>query len=144
MAGAKLHHTVPEFYLRGFANNAERITTVKLPGDRRFTQKIDSTAAINHFYSIDRHPDGPDALEQALSKLETGAAAVLRAILQGKWPLSAEQRITLSTFLAVQYVRGPDHRRTLEYMAAQMARLEVTFNGRARRFGNCALDDGRH
>ena len=103
---------------------------MRLPGDRRYTQKIGNTAATNRFYSIDGHPDGADAFEQALSKLEAGAAAVLRAIVDGDWPLSAEQRATLSMFMAVQYVRGPDHRRTLEYMAAQMTRLEVTFNGR--------------
>lgn len=127
---AKLHHTVPKFYLRGFANNAERITTVRLPGDRRYTQKIGSTAATNRFYSIDGHPDGADAFEKALSDLEGDAAQVLRAIESGTWPLSAEQRLMLSTFLAVQFVRGPDHRRTMDYVAAQMTRLEVTFTGR--------------
>jgi Protein of unknown function (DUF4238) len=53
---AKLHHTVPRFYLHSFANDAERITTVRLPGDRRYTQGIGSAAATNHFYSIDGHP----------------------------------------------------------------------------------------
>jgi hypothetical protein len=121
---------VPEFYLRGFANDDDRITTVKLPGDRRFTQKIGSTAAINHFYSIDGHPDGADVFERALSKLEAGAAGVLRTVVDGEWPLSGDQRLALSTFLAVQHVRGPDHRRTMEYLAAQMMRLEVTYTGR--------------
>ena len=41
-----------------------------------------------------------------------------------------QSNASLSTFLAVQCVRRPDHRRTMEYMAAQMTRLEVTFNGR--------------
>lgn len=148
MADAKLHHTVPQFYLRGFADDAERITTVLLPGEKRYTSRIKNTAAINHFYSIDGHPDGPDAFEQALSKLEADAAGVLRAIVNGDWPLSAEQRLTLSTFLAVQHVRGPDHRRTMEYLAAQMTRLEVTWGGRDNvqrwagyRYG-VELDDG--
>lgn len=37
---AKLHHTVPQFYLRGFADASERITIVKLPGDKRYTQVV--------------------------------------------------------------------------------------------------------
>jgi hypothetical protein len=127
---AKLHHTVPRFYLRGFANDAERITTVRLPGDRRYTQGIGSAAATNRFYSIDGHPLGSDAFEQALSQLEGDAASVLRAIGEDDWPLSEEQRGTLGTFMAVQYVRRPDHRRTMEYLAAQMIRLEVQFTGR--------------
>jgi hypothetical protein len=76
---AKLHHTVPRFYLHSFANDAERITTVRLPGDRRYTQGIGSTAATNHFYSIDGHPLGPDAFEKALSR-SRGCPATHRVI----------------------------------------------------------------
>ena len=127
---AKLHHTVPKFYLRGFANDAEQITTVRLPGDKQYTQVIDKTAATNHFYSIDGHPQGADVFEKALSDMEGSAASVLRAIDDGAWPLSEEQRGQLGTFMAVQYVRGPDHRRTMQYLAAQMTQLEIQVNGR--------------
>ncbi len=126
----KLHHTVPKFYLRGFADDAEPITTVRLPGDKRYTSRIRNTAATNNFYSIDGHPDGADAFEKALSEMEGGAATVLQVIEGGTWPLSEEQRGTLGTFMAVQHVRGPDHRRSLEYLAAQMTRLEMQFTGR--------------
>lgn len=127
---AKLHHTVPRFYLGGFANGAERITTVRLPGDKRYTSVLKNTAATNRFYSIDGHPDGADVFEKALSVLERDAASVLRVIDGGAWPLSEEQREMLCTFMAVQYLRGPDHRRTLEYLASQTTRLEVQFTGR--------------
>lgn len=127
---AKLHHTVPQFYLRGFADAAERITSVRLPGDRRYTQVIKKTAATNHFYSIDGHPHGSDVFEKALSEMEGAAASVLRATEGGAWPLSEEQRGALATFMAVQYVRGPDHRRTMGYLAASMTRLEVQVTGR--------------
>lgn len=131
MAGvAKLHHTVPQFYLRGFAGAAERIITVRLPGDKRYTSRIRNTAATNNFYSIDGHPKGTDAFEKALSQLESDAASVLRVIVGDEWPLSEEQRTALGMFMAVQYLRGPDHRRTLEYLAAQMTRLEVQVTGR--------------
>jgi hypothetical protein len=126
----KLHHTVPKFYLRGFADHREWITTVRLPGDRSYMQSIEKSAAINHFYSIDGHPDGQDVFEEALSDMEGSAATVLRAIEAGKWPLSEEQRGTLATFMAVQALRGPDHRRSMDYLAAQMTRLEVEFTGR--------------
>jgi hypothetical protein len=127
---AKLHHTVPQFYLRGFADAAERITAVRLPGDKRYTSRIRNTAATNNFYSIDGHPDGTDAFEKALSQLEGDAASVLRVIVGGEWPLSEDRRTGFATFMAVQHLRGPDHRRTLEYLAAQMTRLEVQVSGR--------------
>jgi hypothetical protein len=126
---AKLHHTVPQFYLRQFANDSERITTVRLPGDMRYTSSVKKTAAINRFYSIDGHPSGADVFEKGLSELERFAAQVLQAIIAGEWPLSEQQRARLGTFMAVQYLRGPDHRRTLEYLAAQMTRLEVQVTG---------------
>lgn len=127
---AKLHHTVPQFYLAGFADDSARITTVRLPGEKRYTSRVRNTAATNRFYSIDGHPDGADAFEKSLSLLEGNAASVLRVIEEGTWPLSEEDRLTLATHMAVQYLRGPDHRRTLEYLAAQMTRLEVQFTGR--------------
>ena len=42
---ARRHHTVPRFYLRGFAE-AERIATVRLPGDQRFTQSINDAPRL--------------------------------------------------------------------------------------------------
>lgn len=68
--------------------------------------------------------------EKALSEVEGDAAKVLREIEAGIWPLSQEQRGILGTFIAVQYVRGPDRRRSMEYLAAQMTRLEVQLTAR--------------
>lgn len=34
---------MPQFYLRGFANDAARITTVRLPGGGRYTQVVKKT-----------------------------------------------------------------------------------------------------
>jgi hypothetical protein len=39
---AKRHHLVSKFYLRYFADERDQITTVMLPGDRRFTQSINN------------------------------------------------------------------------------------------------------
>ncbi|MFF0531622.1 DUF4238 domain-containing protein [Nocardia amikacinitolerans] len=126
---AKLHHTVPKFYLRGFADEGERIMTVRLPGDRRFTQSINKTAATNHFYSIEGHPDGADAFEKALSEVERETAPVFRSIADGVWPLPLEQRVRLGYFIALQAVRGPDHRRNIGHLMAQTTRIEAELSG---------------
>jgi hypothetical protein len=44
---AKLHDMPPQSYHCGFAIDAARITTVRLPADRRYTQVIKKTAATN-------------------------------------------------------------------------------------------------
>lgn len=87
---AKTHRAVPEFYLRGFADDAERITTVRLPGSGQCTEVV----------------------VKPLSELEVSVASVLRAIEGGTWPLSEGQRGTLATFMVVQFLGGPDDHAT--------------------------------
>ena len=53
---AKRHHTVPQFYLRGFADD-ERIATVRLPGEARFVQSVRKAARQTNFYAVDGHED---------------------------------------------------------------------------------------
>jgi len=127
---ARLHHTVPRFYLKGFAKEG-KLVTVELPGDRRFTQNVSQAAAVNYFYSVPGHPDGSDVFERALSKVEGDAARVLRLVLEeGMWPLSAVDRAVLATFMTLQFLRGPDHRRQMEEIATAAARLLVQATGR--------------
>ncbi|GAC68871.1 DUF4238 domain-containing protein [Gordonia soli] len=124
---AKLHHTVPKFYLRGFADERERIVTIRLPDKKLPPQSIDKTAATNHFYSVAGHPDGTDAFEKALNRLETPTADALRSLADGDWPLDEEKRTLVSYFLAMQAVRGPDQRRNIGHMGTQMIKLEAQF-----------------
>lgn len=130
MPVAKRHHTVPQFYLRGFSRN-DQLGTVRLPGDKRFVQSVRKAAAEMNFYSVDGHEDGPDAFEKALSTIEGEAARVFSLISNGVWPLELEDRGTLAYFLALQAVRGPEQRRNMEHVAAQMTRLEIGYGGRA-------------
>ncbi len=70
--------------------------------------------------------------KKALNVLETDTAPILKEIANGVWPLADLQREKLSTFLAVQHLRGHTTRRSMSYIAAQMVRLQVQFVGRER------------
>ncbi|MDY7543364.1 MULTISPECIES: DUF4238 domain-containing protein [unclassified Cryobacterium] len=107
---ARRHHTVPRFYLQGFAE-LDRVTTVRLPGDLRFTQSVSDATVVNNFYTVENHEAGPDVIEKALSGIEGDAAAVLKTLIEGKWPLAAEDRMTLGYFIALQATRVPNQRR---------------------------------
>ena len=131
MAAAKRHHTVPQFYLRGFANG-DQIATVRLPGEARFTQSVRTAASQPDFYTVEGHEDGSDVFEKLLSTIEGEAASVFRIIRSGAWPLEAEDRMTLAHFVALQATRGPDQRRTLEHVAAKITQLEIEYRGRDR------------
>lgn len=144
---AKRHHTVPQFYLKGFARH-EQISTVLLPGDRRFVQSVRKAASETHFYAIDGHPDGSDVFEKLLSEIEGEGAQIFGKIQQGTWPLPAHDRETMAYFIALQATRGSDQRRNMQHVAAQIARLEIGFGGRdgvqkwvARRTGKSVSDE---
>lgn len=121
---------MPQFYLRGFADG-DRIATVRLPGDQRFTQSVGDATVVNNFYAVENHEDGPDVIEKALSGVEGATAAVLKTVVDGKWPLDAEDRTTLGYFIALQATRVPVQRRTMDHMAAQMLRLHVGAGGKS-------------
>lgn len=127
---ARRHHTVPLFYLRGFAKD-EQIATVRLPGQRRFLQSVRDATVAKDFYALDGHEDGPDAIERALSDIEGATATVFQKIADGVWPLDAEDRATLSYFIALQATRVPAQRRTVDHLAAQMLRLQIGAGGKA-------------
>lgn len=124
------HHTVPRFYLEGFAREGQ-IGTVELPGDRRFVQATRDATAITDFYTVrdeDGNPD--DALEKVLSEVEGQVHPLLRRVItDNEWPLKGEERDTLAWWFALQYTRGPDFRAGMEQIAAVVTKLELGIEG---------------
>lgn len=129
MSVPKRHHTLPQFYLRGFSRE-DQISTVQLPGERRFKQSVRKAASETNFYSLDGYEGGVDAFEKWLSGVEGHAADVIKKIESGIWPLDPEDRATLAYFIALQAVRGPDQRRNMEHIQSEITRLEVGFGGK--------------
>lgn len=108
------HHTVPRFYLKGFANDVHQLGVARLSSKKRFRLSIDDASVMRDFYNIDS-PADPNAVEDLLSDIEGDAAAVFRTVLLDcSWPLSANERAILSTFLALQRTRTPSHRQMVE------------------------------
>ena len=144
---AKRHHHVPAFYLRGFADERDTITTVRLGGAEPFTTKVQNTAAENGFYAVPGHQEGPDVFERLLSSVEGDAAAVFRKLEAGTWPLEVEDRATLTSFIALQVTRGPEQRRNMQQMKARLAQIEVSIVGKdglkdwAKKRSGVELDD---
>ena len=123
---------MPRFYLEGFAERG-RLGVVALPGERRFIQSTRTAATINDFYLIGS-PDHPEAagFEQMLSEFESLASGVFRTLATGTWPLRARDREVLGVFIAVQFLRGPDHRQQMTEIRRQYLRLTSQFGGRER------------
>ncbi|VXA98726.1 conserved hypothetical protein [Microbacterium sp. 8M] len=126
---AKRHHHVPQFYLRGFADD-DQITTVRLPGDRTYTASVRKTAAENGFYTVPGHQAGDDVFERLFSEVEGAAAPVFRKLGEGVWPLEVQDRATLASLIALQVTRGPEQRRNMQHMKARLTQIELSMVGR--------------
>lgn len=129
---ARKHHTVPHFYLKGFASSSRQIGTVQLAGTRRFLQATRAATTHNDFYAVPGHEEGPDVFEKHLSRLEADAAAVIRKVTDAAvWPLPQADREVLALFITVQFLRGPEQRRHMEQTVAHMTRMEIGYGGKA-------------
>jgi Protein of unknown function (DUF4238) len=89
-----------------------------------YTTSVRSVAAQTHLHRVDGL-ENPDEFEQVLSGVEGDAISVVRQFRAGKFPPSEEERCALSFYIALQAVRGPDTRRTMEHLQAKTVRVEV-------------------
>ncbi len=88
---------------------------------------------MTDFYALGQpNTKGSDEFEKILSTLESQAAPAVGRVLKGEWPLKAEHRAVLAEFVAVQYLRGPDRRIHMQNTAAQIARMDISLNGKQR------------
>lgn len=127
---AKLHHYVPQGYLRGFATEKGRISVIPFDGSRKpFISSVKNVAAQTRFHTIDGLAE-PDAFEKVLSGVEGDAIRIIRNFEMGKFPPSEADRQTLAFYMALQSVRGPDTRKTMEHLHSKMVRVEVGAGGR--------------
>lgn len=121
---SRRHHTVPRFYLNGFARD-HRIGTVRLPGHQRFVQSTLNASAQTNFYTVTDAVAGPDVVEKTLASLEGDTARVFESLKSDEWPLAPRSRETLATFLAVQFLRGPNRRRQIEQMMRLLLQVRI-------------------
>lgn len=128
---AKLHHYVPQGYLRGFANEKGQVRVIPLDRSRKpFVSSVKNVAAQTHFHTIEELEE-PDAFETALSEVEGKASRIIKAFEKKTFPRSEDDRWDLSYYMALQSVRGPDTRKTTEHLNAKLIRLEIGAAGRS-------------
>jgi hypothetical protein len=128
---AKRHHVVSKFYLRYFADEAEQITTIVLPGERVFTQSIENASVHNQFYTvIDQDGEPSDSIERAFSRVEAIAAEAWRTVAAGVWPLPADAREAMAGWIAFQFLRGPRRRGSMSNLGTDLLQLQIMLGGR--------------
>lgn len=126
MAGSphpKLQHYVPRFLLRNFGvGKKEHIHVFDKWDDRVFNTKSRNVAAENAFYDFE-YQGVTITAENALSSIESAASRIFRDVLRAESLaiLTAETRMALSHFLAMQMVRTRAFRNMTEGLASHIA-----------------------
>ncbi|WP_104044047.1 DUF4238 domain-containing protein [Arthrobacter sp. ZGTC412] len=131
MEVSKRHHTVPNFYLKGFGStdSKPKIGAVSLDDGKRLVMPTSNATVRKNFYALDGHPDGADVFEKELSRIEGDASAVIRKAVEGAWSLSREDREILGTFLTFQFLRGPDTRAWMDQTQGTVLSKVITQMG---------------
>ncbi|RKN36863.1 DUF4238 domain-containing protein [Streptomyces hoynatensis] len=130
MGDPKLHHYVPQFYLRRFADSVDKIWVWDKRRDRIFRTKAKSMAAESNFYLLPELAElGQDAIlmERQFSELEGEVS-----IITGQWlewirnglpgdrlPMPEVNRELVSLFVALQFLRTSDTRAILAAVSAE-------------------------
>nr|WP_228498547.1 DUF4238 domain-containing protein [Plantibacter sp. VKM Ac-2876] len=108
----KRHHTVPRFYLDGFADG-DMLHAVNVRDGTEHKSNVLNATVESHFYTASHHPTDPDAFEASLSVAEGTAAGILRSISERNWPLSVSDRSALAQFATLQVLRVQGQRRQM-------------------------------
>lgn len=126
----KLHHYVPRFYLMYFCDPADRLWVWDKMSRKVYQSSPNGVAAQTHFYRVPEFIGSdvdPLFLEKDLSTLEADAAPILDRCVSSlasstalaPIQISNDDRWTLSSFLAVQFLRTAEQRDILALFAEQ-------------------------
>ena len=115
MVEYKNQHYVPEFYLRGFANEDERIQLYNTEARMEFDESISDVCSRDYFYSKDKNVE----VETTLSKIEGTLVEGLGSIVDAEAgrdssQVSSEQWFLVMSFLTLQDTRTARSQREIE------------------------------
>jgi hypothetical protein len=122
---ARLHHYLPQFYLRGFSRSGAKkakVTVVDLDRGRQYETSVKNVGAERDFNRIEAEGVAPDALEKAYSVFEDKVAQAIKRI-EGSHRFEGDDRILVFNLIALMAVRHPQVRAQWTDTQAQLARI---------------------
>jgi hypothetical protein len=123
---ARRHHVVSKFYLRGFADETERITRHPLaPGSTSLAIGIGDATVSKDFYRVAAVGVEPDVFEVALGKLEAETAPAFARLIAGRTEMSNDDRYLIAIWVALQHLRSESTRRAGGELYRAFGKLEV-------------------
>ena len=123
---ARRHHVVSKFYLRGFADDAERITRRPIePTGLAVPVGIADATVRKDFYKLEGDGLEPDAFENAIADVEGVTAPAFEQLIAGTEPLSLQDRYHVAMWIALHYLRSEASREMGEDIYRTISKLEV-------------------
>lgn len=115
-----VHHTVPNFYLKNFANPKGQLLVRDRETGKASIRKTNDLGITDFYTFVAQDGEYDSSMEEVLTLVEGSASKVFSKLLspfQGPRSLSGEELATLAQFLSFQLVRGPRRRREAELLA---------------------------
>lgn len=132
----KLHHYVPQFYLRRFADEEGNLWVWDRGADKTFRARPRAIAAESYFYhhdELEAHGHDPLAMEKQFAELEGEVALISGDILEqvragergSSISISGEVRQQLSLFVVLQFLRTAESREVLARFVEEKSGAEL-------------------
>ena len=128
-----LQHYVPQFLLRNFqfkATNHKADTKIYVydkSNSKNFLAPIKSTGGERYFYEVKSQYDRY-SIEERLGVHESNTAPIIKRIIENKSlkTLTKKEKMTLSKFISLQFLRGPAIRNRLSELV-DLLEMELNF-----------------
>ncbi|MDX6582379.1 MAG: hypothetical protein QOI10_1563 [Solirubrobacterales bacterium] len=101
------HHFLPQGAQRPFTDHRGKVAVVGTNGDRFETGPVNVGLERDLYLRVRPGGEKSDDIETvSLADIDDKAAPILQG-LRERWPLSAEEKLRVATYVGVQLVRGP-------------------------------------
>lgn len=120
---------MPQFYLGGWADTKGMLAAIRREGPE-FRGAPRNLGHQADYYTIERADGTRDTTLESefLGHIETVAAPPIGALRAGVFPPSDEDRVIISTFMALQYTRSRAYRHSLASVRDEMSRIAEHFS----------------
>lgn len=129
-------HTVPQVYLRSFADRMSQVGVANLIAKRIYSNNITNVSVVDKFYNVYTKEESgkylsPYYYEKLLSKIEGDVSRIIKDVVKDLiWPLPWQDRLLLAKFISTQFVRGHDKRDIRDSWNSYITQARIALAGK--------------
>jgi hypothetical protein len=124
-AAPRRQHFVPQFYLRGFVGEKNRLFVVDRPSKKTFRTAPKNVAAERDFNRVDVEGMDPNAVEKALAEFEGKVAPAFERVKTAKSLANKDDRDAVINLVCALAVRNPRQRAAINDFVGELAQRAV-------------------